>query len=113
MVERGVGIMCDGATDEINRDIEPPNLVGDDSEQMQAIGVSWEYGQHLPIKPICLSQATGVMMLHGGRECGVEVRREIFRPVFVSAAGFGASGGALHVLTGSRLPYNSGGHARE
>ena len=60
---RNVGIHAHGLPDEVHRQVFLPDLMRDDSEQVQRIGMPRIHGEDLPVDRLRLTQPPGLVML--------------------------------------------------
>lgn len=58
---RQLRIECDRPADQLDRGRVPAGLVGDDAEEMQAVGVVRIDIEHLPVEPLRLGELPGLM----------------------------------------------------
>jgi hypothetical protein len=55
-------VQCDGPTDVVKRQVIAPHVKGDDTQQMQSIGMGGTHGQNLTIRCLGLLQPVGAMI---------------------------------------------------
>ena len=70
VVKQGLaGVERDGSLDVAHRRLGPARLLGDDSQQVQSLGLIGLGGQDLPVELLRGLQAAGLVVLDGDREC--------------------------------------------